>query len=57
MTALGLVVAIPAVLACNFVVRANRRIVAELDTFAHDLHALIVERDGLGQTTQPTGAL
>jgi biopolymer transport protein ExbB len=55
MTAFGLVVAIPAVLAYNFVVRANRRIVSELDAFAHDLHAWIVEGDDNGQARQPTG--
>lgn len=39
MTALGLVVAIPAVLAYNAFTRANRLELAELDAFAHDLHA------------------
>ena len=38
MTALGLFVAIPAVLAYNFFVRSNRKINAKFDTFAHDLH-------------------
>ena len=38
MTAAGLAVAIPAVLAYNAFARANRVIVAELDGFAHDLH-------------------
>jgi len=37
MTALGLAVAIPAVLAYNAFGRANRMILAELDGFAHDL--------------------
>ena len=41
MTALGLAVAIPAVLAYNAFVRANRVVLARLDAFAHDLHALI----------------
>jgi biopolymer transport protein ExbB len=41
MTALGLAVAIPAVLAYNAFVRANRVLVARLDAFAHDLHAAI----------------
>jgi biopolymer transport protein ExbB len=40
MTAAGLAVAIPAVLAYNAFVRANRVTLAELDGFAHDLHAL-----------------
>jgi biopolymer transport protein ExbB len=38
MTALGLAVAIPAVLAYNFFVRSNRNTYAKFDTFAHDLH-------------------
>jgi biopolymer transport protein ExbB len=38
MTALGLFVAIPAVLAYNAFTRAQRLIVADLDGFAHDLH-------------------
>ena len=41
MTALGLVVAIPAVLAYNAFVRINRITLAELDGFAHDLHAYL----------------
>ena len=39
MTALGLAVAIPAVLAYNGFTRLNRITLAELDAFAHDLHA------------------
>jgi len=39
MTALGLAVAIPAVLAYNAFTRANRLLLAELDGFAHDLFA------------------
>jgi biopolymer transport protein ExbB len=39
MTAAGLVVAIPAVLAYNAMVRTNRIVLAELDAAAHDLHA------------------
>ena len=38
MTAIGLFVAIPAVLAYNFFVRSNRKINAKFDEFAHDLH-------------------
>ena len=40
MTAFGLVVAIPAVLAYNVLGRLVRQISEELDGFAHDLHAL-----------------
>jgi biopolymer transport protein ExbB len=42
MTAAGLAVAIPAVLAYNAFVRANRIVLAELDGFAHDLLALVI---------------
>ena len=38
MTAIGLGVAIPAVLAYNYFVRVNRGTYAKFDTFAHDLH-------------------
>ena len=38
MTAVGLFVAIPAVLAYNFFVRSNRITNNKFDTFAHDLH-------------------
>ena len=41
MTALGLAVAIPAVLAYNFTVRRNRLVLGRLDSFAHDLFALV----------------
>jgi biopolymer transport protein ExbB len=44
MTGLGLVVAIPAVLAYNGLNRVNRRMLAELDGFAHDVHAVMVRR-------------
>jgi biopolymer transport protein ExbB len=39
MTAIGLMVAIPAVLGYNAFTRVNRLTLAELDAFAHDLHA------------------
>ena len=38
MTCIGLAVAIPAVLAYNFFVRANRVTLGRFDEFAHDLH-------------------
>jgi biopolymer transport protein ExbB len=41
MTALGLAVAIPAVLAYNAFVRLNRVVLAELDSFAHDIFAFM----------------
>jgi biopolymer transport protein ExbB len=42
MTAIGLAVAIPAVLGYNFIVRSNRMTLARLDGFAHDLFAFLV---------------
>ena len=41
MTAGGLFVAIPAVLAYNAGVRANRLVLTQVDGFAHDLHAFL----------------
>ncbi len=41
MTAFGLVVAIPAVLAYNVLGRMVRQLSEELDGFAHDLHAYV----------------
>ena len=42
MTALGLAVAIPAVLGYNALVRGNKHILIRLNSFAHDLHAYFV---------------
>lgn len=42
MTALGLAVAIPAVLGYNALVRGNKSILGKLNRFAHDLHAYLV---------------
>ncbi len=42
MTALGLAVAIPAVLGYNALVRGNKYILTKLNSFAHDLHAYFV---------------
>ncbi|MRW88211.1 MotA/TolQ/ExbB proton channel family protein [Pseudoduganella sp. FT26W] len=44
MTAIGLTVAIPAVLAYNGFNRVNRLTLAELDAFAHDLHAYLTRK-------------
>jgi biopolymer transport protein ExbB len=41
MTAFGLAVAIPAVLAYNTLVRDNRLLMGEMETFAHDLHTYL----------------
>jgi biopolymer transport protein ExbB len=54
MTALGLAVAIPAVLGYNFIVRANRMTLARLDSFAHDLFAFLATGAKIdAQTLQP----
>ncbi|HEV3104782.1 MAG TPA: MotA/TolQ/ExbB proton channel family protein [Trinickia sp.] len=45
MTAFGLVVAIPAVLAYNVLGRMQRHLAEELDGFAHDLHAFVCAPD------------
>ncbi|MBL6986902.1 MAG: MotA/TolQ/ExbB proton channel family protein [Methylobacter sp.] len=41
MTAFGLAVAIPAVLAYNALVRDNRLLMGEMEAFAHDLHTFL----------------
>ena len=55
MTALGIAVAVPAVLAYNALTRANRVILAELDGFAHDLHAYLATGARLGSRPLPAG--
>ena len=50
MTALGLAVAIPAVLAYNAFTRRNRLMGAKLDAFAHDLFALLTTGVALART-------
>lgn len=42
MTAFGLAVAIPAVVAYNLCARTNRAVAAELDGFVHDAHAIVM---------------
>jgi biopolymer transport protein ExbB len=49
MTAIGLFVAIPAVLAYNFFVRSNRNTYAKFDTFAHDLHDFFATGSRVGE--------
>jgi biopolymer transport protein ExbB len=48
MTALGLAVAIPAVLGYNALVRGNKAILGQLNSFAHDLHAYFVTGTRVG---------
>lgn len=50
MTAFGLVVAIPAVLAYNVLGRMQRQLSEELDGFARDLHAYVCAPDGHGKS-------
>jgi len=49
MTALGLAVAIPAVLGYNALVRSNRVAMAQLNRFAHDLHACLLTGSRVGE--------
>ena len=49
MTAVGLFVAIPAVLAYNFFVRLNRVTNNKFDTFAHDLHDFFATGSRVGE--------
>ena len=53
MTAIGLFVAIPAVLAYNFFVRMNRNTNAKFDTFAHDLHDFFATGSRVGEAAAP----
>lgn len=43
-TAAGLFVAIPAVLAYNFLVRGNKNLSQDMDAFAHDLHVQLLNQ-------------
>ena len=49
MTALGIAVAVPAVLGYNFLLRANRTVTQEIDGFAHDLHVYLNRAATSGQ--------
>ena len=55
MTALGLAVAIPAVLGYNALVRANKNVIAKLNRFAYDLHAFFVTGARVGAAASSTG--
>ena len=54
MTAAGLAVAIPAVLAYNAFVRSNRVVLAQLDSFAHDLFSFLTTGSHLNEVTPVT---
>ncbi|MFX9031546.1 MotA/TolQ/ExbB proton channel family protein, partial [Acinetobacter baumannii] len=49
MTALGLAVAIPAVLGYNAINRSNKGIINKLNGFARDLHAYLVTGSRVGK--------
>jgi biopolymer transport protein ExbB len=55
MTAFGLFVAIPAVLAYNALTRANKSIVSKLSRFAHGLHAFFVTGARLSSSRRGDG--
>jgi biopolymer transport protein ExbB len=56
MTALGLAVAIPAVLGYNALVRGNKGVILKLNRFAYDLHALFVTGSRVGSSSAFNGA-
>ena len=56
MTAFGLFVAIPAVLAYNFFIRSNRLTYAQFDEFAHDLHDFFATGSRVETGVAPTPA-
>ncbi|HVK95108.1 MAG TPA: MotA/TolQ/ExbB proton channel family protein [Noviherbaspirillum sp.] len=49
MTALGLAVAIPAVLGYNALTRGNKTVLTRLNRFAHDLHAYLITGARVGK--------
>ena len=53
MTALGLAVAIPAVLGYNALVRGNKGVLTRLNSFAHDLHAYFVTGARVAERHRP----
>ncbi|HYD60621.1 MAG TPA: MotA/TolQ/ExbB proton channel family protein [Noviherbaspirillum sp.] len=53
MTALGLAVAIPAVLGYNALLRGNRAFQVKLNRFTQDLHAYLLTGTRVGQQTSP----
>lgn len=58
MTAIGLAVAIPAVLAYNAFLKSNRNVMAKLESFAQDLHTLLTTGAPLSITQeQPASTL
>ena len=57
MTALGLAVAIPAVLGYNALVRGNKFVLTKLNSFAHDLHAYFVTGARVSSSNGPANVV
>jgi biopolymer transport protein ExbB len=57
MTAFGIAVAVPAVVGYNFLLRRQRMIAAELDGFAHDLHAYLTKNAARAAAESVQGAV
>ncbi|MDT7933747.1 MAG: MotA/TolQ/ExbB proton channel family protein [Sphingomonadaceae bacterium] len=55
MTALGIAVAVPAVLGYNWLIRRNKRVQEQLNDFASDLHSMLVSGARVGGS--PTGTM
>ncbi|MCE3233982.1 MAG: biopolymer transporter ExbB [Vampirovibrio sp.] len=56
MTAFGLAVAIPAVLGYNALTNNNKKIMARIRNFAHDLHACLLTGDRVGHSEMSISA-
>src|SRR2546428_10712591 len=57
MTALGLAVAIPAVLGYNALVRGNKGVMTKLNRFAYDLHALFLTGARVDSSRRSNGSM
>jgi biopolymer transport protein ExbB len=55
MTALGLVVAVPAVLAYNWLIRRNKSIMEDLAAFTNDIHGFIMSGGAVKPQIGPSG--
>ena len=56
MTALGLAVAVPAVMAYNWLMRRNKAIIEELARFTNDLHGYMMSGGAVRPTVTARGA-
>jgi biopolymer transport protein ExbB len=57
MTGLGLAVAIPAVMGYNWLTRANRVMVSQLDAFAYELHTFVSMGQPLSTASSPAASV